>query len=88
MPNPTKNEKIDDALNVIFQQLNTLGDSSMGETLADHLQSEHRTLQQSFFRELYKALEIYQDSHYDLRNEASVKFAKAVIQQDHYFPFV
>ena len=85
---PEINEKIDDALKVIFQQLNTLGDSKMGETLADHLQSEHRTLQQSFFRELYKALEIYQHSSYDLRNEASVKFAKKVMEEGEYFPFV
>ena len=88
MPIPTKNEKIDDALKVIFQQLNTLGDSKMGETLADHLQSEHRTLQQNFFRGFVEAMKIYQNSGTDLRNEASVKFAKNVVQEGHYFPYV
>ena len=85
---PEINEKIDDALKVIFKEINTMETDSLAATLAAHLQSEHRTLQQNFFRGFVEAMKIYQNSGTDLRNEASVKFAKNVVQEGHYFPYV
>ena len=85
---PEINDKVEEALKVIFKELNTIGKSNVGETLAAHLQSEHRTLQQNFFREFMAAMYIYKDGGSDLRNEQSVKLAKMLADMDYYFPYV
>ena len=82
------NQKAADAMKVLLKECNTMGKSEVGETIANELMREHRTIQQNFMRELYKALCLYSASSHDLRNEASVNFANEAKDLNHYFPFV
>ena len=88
MNKPETNPEVEKAMNVIMKQLNIMGTSNVGTTIAEVLMEDHRTLQQNFFREIYTAMCLYSDSYSDLRNEASVDFAMKVKQMEQYFPFV
>ena len=82
------NVKVEAAMKVIMGQLNSLGNTNVGNTIAKVVMEDHRTLQQNFFREINKVFVIYENSYHDLRNEASVKYAQEVSGLDHYFPLV
>ena len=60
---------------------------NIGETIAQELQKNHRTLQASLVRELLTALQEYgKTPYYDLRNQAAVEYCKQL--PDHAIPFI
>lgn len=79
-----------DAMVKLIDTTNVMGgEKDVAAGLLEALLSSHRTLQQSFFRAFADAMEHYAETPFvDLRNEASVEFAKKVKELDHYFPFV
>ena len=91
----------EELLKEVFRRLNNFGPGGedFGQAVQDHLQHEHRTLQQSFMRFVVApALEYFTDVVYpDLRNEASCEFATNALKAnekflDHkgkvHFPFI
>lgn len=66
-------------------------EKELGELIAAELRREHRTIQQSFWTAIGKAIAGYakdQDNS-DLRNEASKKWAKEVMEKiPPFFPFI
>jgi aspartate/glutamate racemase len=59
--------------------LNTLGNKRL-EDAADAMMNEHRTLQQAGMRFFMMYAERMAKQNHDLRNEASVKLAKAIME--------
>jgi hypothetical protein len=92
--NPQK--EIDDALKVIFDNLNIMGrEKTSGQYIVDFVRKQHRTLQQNFFGQVIIPLIMdfakrYDDKQYDPRNEASCKAAKEMekVSKGTYFPFI
>lgn len=77
------------AMQEVTSAVNIMSEKELEEGMLNALLDEHRTLQQSFFRVLHNVLEQYADTkYYDLRNEASVEYAKKVRELDHYFPLI
>lgn len=72
----------------IFVQLNRR-ERAFTKALANHLTTEHRTLQQCFVRSVVSALKSYGSNAYtDARNKEAVKFAKKLKEMDPVFPFI
>lgn len=72
----------------LFRAVNG-GSEDLQIALIDHLQREHPTLQQLFFKVIHKAICDHADRTYtDLRNEASVAWAKKVKEIEEYFPLI
>lgn len=66
------------ALNALTDALNSL--SWNPETFAQAVLLEHRTLQQSLMRTIVRVIREVANSHYDGRNEASVKLCKELVE--------
>ncbi len=54
--------------------------NTAGDEIDQVIRNQHRTIQQNFVRSIAMFLDIYRDSDFDMRNEASVKFAKEAIE--------
>ncbi len=73
----------------VIREVNVMGgEEDMVQGMVEALQGSHRTLQQSFMRVFSKAMQDYQNTGADLRNEASVNYAKEIAKIDYHFPFV
>ena len=82
-------ERAEIATDELIRVLNVLGgEDEIADTVARVLMGSHRTLQQSFVRAFYEVMKDYSASGTDLRNQASVDFAKKITEQDFYFPMV
>jgi hypothetical protein len=89
MTDRTPAQNFQEAMKVVVNSTNTMGcEKELVERMLIVLNGSHRTLQQSFFRVFAKTMEQYADARCDLRNEASVDFAKKIRDLDHHFPFV
>ena len=78
-----------DAIRVLLNHQNIMVPGyKLGEILNGLVSGEHRTIQQSFVKEIHNFLVEYSESNYDLRNEESVKFAKSVKDNSFHFPFI
>ena len=89
MSDKSRAELTKEAMQTLIDSTNCMvGEKEMVQGMLDALLGSHRTLQQSFFRVFAKTMDHYSHAHYDLRNEASVEFAKKVKELDHHFPFV
>ena len=63
----------------------------LAQALKDKLDKEHRTIIQLTMGIFKDVIEHYAENHSsDLRNEASLKWAKEVLKlkDDHYFPYI
>ena len=74
----TMNQKVKEAVQTILNELNGGNRKDIAATILDTVRSDHRTLQQLFWSVMLLAQIGYADSRYDLRNEASVNWAKKV----------
>jgi len=84
----TKTE-IENALKVLLNHSNVMSpNDNLSDVLTDLMKSEHRTIQQSFVKEIHDFLVKYSNFRYDLRNEASAKFARDVKELNAGFPFI
>ena len=89
-------ENIRDAINVLFNELNAMGqEGHVEKVIVESVQMNHRTLQQNFFSHLVVPLikdfaKRYDSGNYDLRNEDSCRVAKKLepILKDEYFRFI
>ena len=85
----TRSEAVKKAMKELINATNVMGgEEEMAAGITEALQSEHRTLQQSFFRVFAESMKEYANTGTDLRNEASVNFAKEVNKIDYHFPFI
>jgi len=88
-----KDEAIDDikkAVDVIFNQLNR-DERIVLEAFKQAIPSEHRTLQQLFFKTFNDfAISFYDDMklYVDPRNEDSLSFCKKLKALDHFFRYI
>ena len=74
-----KNKKVFDALQVILGEMNNTYQRDVVNTLTQAILAEHRSIQQIFWSSMLLIQIRYADTgEFDLRNEQSVKFAKAV----------
>lgn len=89
-------QKVKEAVSVIFRELNCMGyEGDVGEAVVEHIEREHRTLQQAFFRNVLAPViksfaDRYNEGYYDLRNEASCELAnklKPIIEKSP-LPFI
>ncbi len=64
------------------------GDKDFAQGIFEGLSQQHRTLQQDFMRAFASAMTQYAENNFDLRNEASVEFAKRIVSMEQYFPSV
>ena len=76
----TKTEK---EINELLTTLATLSQSCKdAEIVAEFIRKQHRTHQQSLGRFIQSAIKVfskmYEDEHYDLRNEATCKMCKEI----------
>lgn len=66
-----------------------LDSDQIATIISDNINKSHRTLQQTFWSVFQKAIVKYaQYGRFDLRNEASKDWAKAVKEIDVYIPFI
>lgn len=89
MTDRTRAQEFQEAMEVVVNATNSMGcEKELAERMLIAITGQHRTLQQSFFRVFVDMAEKYADTRSDLRNDASVDFAKKVAKLDHHFPFV
>jgi hypothetical protein len=77
----------------IIDESNHYGsEKEMSEAIVDVLDRSHRTLQQTFWRSIKDAMAKYGETEFfDLRNQASVEFCKAVTEEvspEHPLPMI
>ena len=84
--------KMKAAMAEVLVLTNSMSEKEMAEGIAEALNGEHRTLQQTFFRVFVSSMEEYGKNfdyaRFDARNAESVKFAKDVSEMETYFPFI
>jgi hypothetical protein len=77
----------------IVEESNSYGaDYDFAEAIIAVLGKSHRTMQQTFWRSIRAAMKKYGETEYfDLRNQASVEFCKAVTEEvapEHPLPMI
>lgn len=88
MKNYEKEEMIN-IINDLMDQQNIMNPKvKLSEVLNEVVSKQHRTIQQSFVKNIHDFLVSYSDNSSDLRNEASINFAKSVKKLDCNFPFI
>ena len=84
-----KNEELENAIKVILNHCNAIGNEGVvASSLENAIVSDHRTIQQTFFRELNQFLVSYSEQRFDARNQSSVEFAQKVKELDSFFPYI
>ena len=82
-------EELEQAIKTLIKGCSTLGSNGVvAEALDKIISKEHRTIQQSVMRELHEFICNYRHTAFDLRNQASVEFAKKVKDLNADFPLV
>lgn len=87
-------ESVEAAVETLTNAVNVMGTREqvfVADVLHRRLDREHRTLQQNFWRMIGRIIQKVGETpehYYDLRNEASVKWAKEVSKIETYFPFI
>ena len=91
------NVLVKNSLEAIFRCLNGSNSKRIPETVRNVIATEHRTLQQAFFKQVVMPLveqmaEGAKTGRFDARNEVSCKCAKKMMDaldpSDVYFPFI
>lgn len=81
--------EIQKAVNTIFKALNHGNDDQVADAVFKAVAGEHRTLQQNFFRMLQQFMVRYgNEAGCDLRNEASVAWARQMAQEMQGLPYI
>jgi hypothetical protein len=82
--------KIKTIVEDLFKEINVMGkEDEISSTLHKIISQEHKTLQQSFIRIMHQFFTKYSaNKNYDLRNEASVRFAEQIKQMEVFLPHV
>lgn len=75
----TQQEFAKEAIEMLLDNLNIMGsDKPIVNGVIEALRTNHRTLNQNFFRMLIEVIRQYAEFRFDLRNEASVKLCKFI----------
>lgn len=77
---------IDNSISTLEQVVNTMSmQRELPKAFAERVRLMHRTLQQSLFRLIWKAIEAwaedYENERYDLRNEATCQTCSEIIDK-------
>ena len=75
----------------LFGLINKMGnDDDIALAIVDHLKTEHKTLQQGFWRVVRMTAGEWVASNpaTDLRNESSLRFAKEIEASNEFMPFI
>lgn len=74
----------------MFEAVNySNNDKRLAKVLIEHIETEHRTLVQSFFRMIAQTIRGYSlHEHFDDRNTASLVWAKKVANIDVHMPLI
>ena len=74
----------------IFQAVNYSSNARrLAKVFSEHIETEHRTLVQSFFRMISDIIDDYaKHEHFDARNEGSFEWAKKVAKIHCYMPLI
>jgi hypothetical protein len=87
-------EDVEAAVETLANAVNVMGtreQAFVADVLHRRLDRQHRTLQQNFWRMIAKIIQKVGETpehYYDLRNEASVKWAQEVSKIEKHFPFI
>ncbi len=81
------NPELEAAIKTLFRHVN-YGGKDVSRAIIKHLETEHRTLEQGFFRAIKEVCGDYRQFAFDLRNESAVRFAQKVSEIDEYMPFI
>lgn len=81
-------KKLKEEFEYMISAMNTPNNDGVAVGLCKHLSKEHRTIQQNFWRNIYKLAVQYQEVGYDMRNQGSVDFAKQIAELDIFLPYV
>lgn len=77
----TNDDKIKKGFELIFDGINSFHHNSFPNLFFESIVTEHRTLQQNFWRAIFATMELIANhNRFDLRNESSVNFCKKVIE--------
>ncbi len=78
----TQKEFATEAMEMLLDDLNIMGsDKPIVDGIIEALRTNHRTLNQNFFRVIIEVIKQYAEFKSDLRNEASVNFCKFVAEK-------
>ena len=81
--------ELEKAVKLIIDNCNSMNPKEdLRQILLYEMIKNHRTIQQLFMKQINNFLVEYSETSFDLRNEASVKFAKDVKEIEAYFPYV
>ena len=83
-----RENELKEAVETIFRHINGGPRGAVSAAIINHLESEHRTIEQGFFAEIKKVCAAYKDFGHDLRNESAVRFAQKVSEIEEYMPFI
>ena len=74
----------------MFQAVNySSNERRLAELFSEHIETEHRTLVQSFFRMISRVIDSYAEhEHFDDRNEGSLTWAKMVAKVESFMPLI
>lgn len=82
-------EMIEKGIETLCDGLNSFNFDENVEVIFSTLQNQHRTIQQNFWRAIFKTMERYaSDADFDLRNEASVENCRKVSMHGKEDPFL
>lgn len=90
----TQQETAKEAIDVIMNAVNIMGsDEKVAKGIIESLQTNHRTLQQNFWRVMMQVIKEYSEFRTDMRNEGAVelcKYIKEQVETNHkeYLPYV
>jgi hypothetical protein len=88
--NQESQAKLENAVTALFSSLNVMGgENEIIEVVSKMVRSEHRTLQQNFWRVIKNVAADYsENTRSDCRNQGSIEFTKKISDIDCYLPFV
>ena len=73
-------DEIRDAMAVLVNAVNRHSPEKVAKAMLIGMINNHRTLQASFFKALFKFFDLYKDASYDLRNHSAVVAAAQVTE--------
>ena len=88
--NKETKDKLETAVKDVISSLNCLGSGNeAAEVISNTVKSDHRTLQQNFWRAIQGAASNYaENTCIDMRNEASVRFTKQIRELNAPLPYI
>ena len=89
MYNEEQELELEAAIKVLLKHSNIMSPSiKLSDLMLTLVENQHRTIQQTFIKNINDFLVDYSEIGYDGRNEASVLYTKKVKELNQVFPFI